>query len=318
MPTIMIIFLYGADTYRLTQKLNEIIEKYKKTHKSGLNLKYFKGQNLDFQDFKDELQQTSMFKEKKLIVLKNIFSNVDFKKKFLEESKKFLDSKDIILISETNQISVRDFLFKSLKKRATCQEFKLLEGKRLEKWAKKEIEKRGVNIEPKALQQLINFVGNDLWQLSNEIKKLTSFKGKEKKSKISIEEVKLLVKPKIEANIFKTIDLIASQRKKEALELIKKHLEKGDSYSYLLSMISFQFRNLLIIRDLIDKQKPYYLILKETGFHPYVVKKSYPLAKKFKTSELKKIYQKLFKVDLNIKTGKVEPRAALELLIAQI
>jgi DNA polymerase-3 subunit delta len=193
-----------------------------------------------------------------------------------------------------------------------------LEGKRLEKWAKKEIEKWGANIESKALQKLINFVGNDLWQLSNEIKKLTSFKGKEKKSRISIKEVKLLVKPKIEANIFKTINLIASQRKKEALELIKKHLEKGDSYSYLLSMISFQFRNLLIIRDLIDKQKPYYLVLKETGLHPYVVKKSYPLAKKFKTSELKKIYQKLFEVDLSIKTGKVEPRAALELLIAQI
>ena len=75
----MIIFLYGPDTYRSRQKLNEIIEHYKKVHKSGLNLKYFDLQKSSYQDFKDEIQQASMFKEKKLLVLKNIFSNPDLR-----------------------------------------------------------------------------------------------------------------------------------------------------------------------------------------------------------------------------------------------
>ncbi len=63
----MIIFLYGQDTYRSHQKLNEIIEHYKKIHKSGINLKYFDGANLNSQDFQDEIRQTSMFDEKKII-----------------------------------------------------------------------------------------------------------------------------------------------------------------------------------------------------------------------------------------------------------
>jgi len=314
----MIIFLYGQDTYRLKEKLQEIIERYQQIHKSGLNLRYFTNEHLNFQDFQDEFQQASMFEEKKLVVLKNVFANPEFQKSFKKGAKKFINSEDIIVISETGKISSKDSLFKWLKQKATFQEFELLEGAKLEAWIKEEFQKQRAKIAPQALKTLIDFVGNDLWRLSNEIKKLVNYKRKDKILKISKKDVELLVKPKIEPNIFKTIDFIASSKKKKALELLKGHLEKGDSPLYLLSMINFQFRNLLIIRDFIEKGKPYYLISKETSLHPYTIKKSYALAKRFSMSELKKIYQKIFQVDLDIKTGKITPEVALDLLIAQI
>jgi len=239
-----------------------------------------------------------------------------FKKKFIKEIKKLISSEDIILIIEKSVISANDSLFKTLKKKAKCQEFKPLEGEKLKHWTKKEFERYETKIKPRALEKLIEFVGNDLWRLSNEIKKLVSFK--QKNSQVQAEDVNVLIRPKIETDIFTTIDCIAQNNKKRAIELLKKHLEKGDSPLYLLSMINFQFRNLLIIRDLIDQNTSFYLISQKANLHPYVVKKSYPLAKKFKLSELKKIYQKIFEVDLNIKTGKIEPETALELLIAQI
>ena len=318
----MVIFLYGQDTYRLTQKLREIIEEYKKIHKSGFNLRFldFSGLagELNFQDFKDAFQQRSIFKEKRLIVLTNIFSNKDLKQSFLKNIKNLADSKDVIVISEKNKILANDPLFKILKKKIICQEFKLLEGQSLENWVKKEIEKYRVKIEPEALQQIIDFIGNDLWRFSNEIKKLVNYKDKNSNLIITKQDIELLVRPKIEPDIFQTINFLASKNKKQALSLLKKHLEKGDSPLYLLSMISFQFRNLLMIRELIDKNRPYFLISKETKLHPYVVKKSHAQAQRFSLSELKKIYQKIFEVDLNIKTGKLEPETALELLITQI
>jgi DNA polymerase-3 subunit delta len=312
----MIIFLYGKDTYRLNQKEKEIIQEYKKIHKSGLNLISLGGKEIAFQELKDQFQQTSMFKEKKLLLLKDIFSNKDFKEKFKKEIKKLISSEDIILIVEKGAISANDSLLKVLKKKAKWQEFKLLGGEKLKAWLEKEFGKYKTRIKPDALGKLIEFLGNDLWRLSNEVKKLVNFKGIG--SEIEIGDVELLVKPKIETDIFKTIDFIAKNNKKKAFELLKEHLEKGDSPLYLLSMINFQFRNLLIIRDLIDKNIPPYLISRKTKLHPYVVKKSYPLAKKFELSELKKIYQKIFEVDLNIKTGKIEPETGLDLLIAQI
>ncbi len=315
----MIIFLYGQDTYRSHQKLNEIIEHYKKIHKSGINLKYFDGANLNSQDFQDEIRQTSMFDEKKLLVFKNIFSNQEFKEKFLKNQKEILNSKDIILFYEEKVPEDKQF-FEFLKKKAESQEFKPLKGEHLKNWFKKEFANytfkgRQADINPVALDKLINFVGDDLWRLNNEIQKLVNFKSGKR---IEPEDIELLVKPKIESDIFKTIDAIALKNKKQAIYLIHKHLERGDNPSYLLSMINFQFRNLLIIKDLIEKNRPYYAILKISKLHPFIVKKSYQEADKFTLQELKKIYQKIFQVDLSIKTGKVTPETALDLLITEI
>ena len=46
----MIIFLYGPDSFRSKEKLNEIVLGYKKVHKSGLNFVYFIG-NTDCTNF---------------------------------------------------------------------------------------------------------------------------------------------------------------------------------------------------------------------------------------------------------------------------
>jgi len=317
----MIIFLYGPDTYRSREKLNEIVEHYKKIHKSGLNLKFLDLKEKDFQDFKNEVQISSMFSERKLLVLKNAFENFDFKKKFSAEIEKFVKSEEVILFYE-EEIK-KDKFFQTLKKFSEYQEFQLLDGERLKNWVKKEFKKYQAKIDSAVLEKLIEFVGNDLWQMANEIKKLVAYKTGHNQittvtklcPEIEREDVELLVKSKIETDIFKTIDAIAAKNKKRALKLLKAHLEKGDSPLYLLSMINFQFRNLLIIKDLIEKNLSPYSF---TNLHPYVIKKSISLLGKFSFSELKKIYQKIFEVDLDIKTGKIEPEMALDLLITEI
>lgn len=327
----MFIFLYGIDTYRSRQKLKEIIDRYKKIREKGLNLTYFDASKLSFQDFINQSQQTSIFKEKKLIILINLFSNNELKKIFLEKEKKdkFLtklaDSEDIILIFEEQGVLKKEPLFIFFKKFAKCQEFKLLEGQNLKIWIKKEFINEQVEISQGALEQLAEFVGNDLWRLSNEIKKLAAYKKNPAsakslagKQKIEAEDVEHLVRTKVEIDIFKTIEAIAIKDKKQALGLLHKHLERGDEPLYLLSMINFQFRNLLIIKDLIEKNYPYYVLTKETQLHPYVIKKAYFQSQKFTFEELKKIYQKIFQIDLKIKTGQIDARLALDLFIAEI
>ena len=307
----MIIFLYGEDTYRMREKLKEIIESHHKIHKSRLNLKYFD----DFANFKNEIRQTSMFQEKKLAIITNAFASPDFKEKFCQSKKEFLDTEDIILIYEEKDFNKNNSLFRFLKKNAKSQEFKFLAGQRLKTWIKKEFDRYEVNIDSGVLEKLIEYIGNDLWQMSNEIKKLASFRNREI---VRAEDIELLVRSKIETDIFKTIDAIAEKNKKQALSLLHKHLEKGDSPLYLLSMINYQFRNLLIVKDFIEKYKPYDVILKKSGLHPFVVKKTYYQSQKFTFPELKKIFQKIFEADLNIKTGRIQPETALDLLIAEI
>ena len=291
--------------------MKEIVEHYKKIHKTGLNLKYFDV----FSDFEDNIKQTSMFKEKKLIIINDLFSNPEFKERFSEKKKDFLESEDIILIYQEKDFIKSDSLYKFLKKNIKFQEFELLTGQKLKNWAKKELEKYKTEIDLKALDVLIEYIGSDLWKMSNEILKLVNYKNKKI---INKEDIELLIKSKIETDIFKTIDALAEKNKKQALDLLHKHLEKGDSPLYLISMINYQFRNLLIIKDLIEKSKTYNIILKKSGLHPFVVKKSYYQSQKFTFQELKKIYQRIFEIDFQIKTGRIKPETGLDLLVAEL
>jgi DNA polymerase-3 subunit delta len=311
----MIYFIYGHDSYRSKRKLEEIILGYKKIHKSGLNLIYIDVANNDFKDFYSNLQINSMFAEKKLIVLKRVFENEKFQKDFIENIENLESLKDIVVIYEDDAPDQRTKFFKALQKHTKCQEFNLLTPANLKKWIIVEFENKQSKINSDAIDLLINFVGSDLWKMDNEINKLSSYK---KGSTICKEDVELLIKPNVENDIFKTIDALAAKNKKLALSLLYKHLENGDAPLYLLSMITYQFRNLLIIKELQEMGTPYNLIAKKSGLHPFVVQKSSYLCNQFSMSDLKKIYQKIFQVDSEIKTGKIDSEMALELLLSGI
>lgn len=310
----MILFLYGSDTFRLRQKLRDIIERYRKIHKSGLNLKILDLREKNFEDFKNEFQSVSMFGEKKLIILKNTRSNQSFKELFLKKIKDFISSKEIIIFCEDEEIP-KDKFFDELKRESKFQEFKPLEGFRLKSWIKEEFKKYGVEIEERAIEKLVEFIGKDLWQLKNEIEKLISYK---KKGEIKVNDVEGLVSQNVETHIFQTIDAIASKNKSKSLKMIKKHLEKGEKIPLLFSLIKLQFRNLLLIKDLLDKNITYFHLKKLANLHPFVIEKCFALSKKFQLKELKEIYQRIFELDLAIKNGKIEPETALILFISQI
>jgi len=311
----MIIFIYGEDSYRSKIKLKEIIEEYKKVHKSGLNLIYIDAKEKEFGDLTNYSRSNSMFDEKKLIILQNVFSDKKFQEDFLENIKKIKDTKDIVVVYETDKVDERTKFFKTLKKESKCQEFASLAGIALQKWVAQEFEKYGAKITPQTQNTLLNYLGNDLWKLENEIKKLAHFK---KGQLIKNEDIELQVKSRIENDIFKTIEALASKDKKQSLIFLHKHLDAGDNVLYILSMITYQFRNLLIIKELIEDQEPYGLIAKKSGLHPFVVQKTYNLCARFSVEQLKEIYQRIFQIDSDIKVGKIDPELALELLIAQI
>ena len=256
-----------------------------------------------------------MFGEKKIFVLRGIFSSPKIKQDFLKNCQRLARSRIECVFYEESGISRNDSLLKAIQNNGQIFEFRPLNNKELSSWIVGEFKKFDKKITLDGLLCLINFIGNDLWRLSNEIKKLSIYKAQERY--ITKEDVKLLVKEKIENDIFRTIEAIASQNNKKALSFILKHLTNGDSPVYLLSMITYQFRNLLAIKEL--SKKPLYDVRATLKYlHPFVVRKGYWQAKRFSLPQLKKIYAKLFKIDLFIKTGKIEPLEGLELLIGDL
>ncbi len=311
----MIYFIFGEDSYRSKKKLEEIVLGYKKIHKSGLNLIFVDAKGISFKDFYSNFKITSMFAEKKLVVVKNSFENAKFQEEFLNDIELLQDLKDIVVVYEDKTADQRTKFFKALKKYAKCQEFSFLSPANLKKWILVEFEKNKTKIDDQALGLLLEFVKSDLWRMSNEINKLSNYK---KSGIVKKEDVELLVRSSVESDIFKTIDALASKNKKLALSLLHKHIDGGDNALYLLSMIAYQFRNLLSIKDLTDKKTPYGLMAKKSGLDPFVVQKSFYLCNQFSMEKLKSIYKKIFQTDLDIKTGKTDPEVALDILVSEI
>jgi len=155
----------------------------------------------------------------------------------------------------------------------------------------------------------------NLWEADNEISKLVSYcDGQE----ITEKDVQLLVQSKVDLNIFNLIDSISSKNKSKSALLLNQQIEKGLNEIYILTMFVYQFRNLLKIKSLLEQNLSNQEIAVKAKMHPFVIQKSIEQCRRFEMKDLKKIYQKLFDADLAIKTGKINPRLALDLLVVSV
>ena len=346
----MVFFFYGMDSFRIRQKVNSVIEGYQAKHKSGLNFGRFDFSEMEeLGKLKNFLNSYSMFAEKKLAIVANLFAagkdaQEDFLAYFknsdvLKTQEKFLVVAQELALSEDkrskqkyvlkNSQELFEFLTgaqKSKKVKADvstvvplggtkAEEFDYLAGAKLEAWIKKEVEQAGAKIGAGAIKKLAIFVGPDLWQMKNETNKLITFAKGETIGETMIDE---LVKARIENDIFKTIDALAQRNKQAVLTFLHRHLAEGESEIYLLSMLVYQFRNLLLVKSEIERGVQFQALAKTVKMHPFVLRKSFEQGKGFTLAALKKIYERLLELDCAIKSGRIEPQVALDLVVGEI
>lgn len=306
----MIIFLYGQDVYRSREELRKIIQEHEKASLNWFNFVRIDAQDNEVEIF-EQIRQTantvSMFNEKKLVVVENIFlAPEEVQKNILEflKNKDLEKDKDIMIVFWAEKVEENNELFKFLKTKTKTQEFKELRSVQLRNWIKNYILEQGGEIEPRAVDKLIEYIDSDLWRMTNEINKLLNYN-----KEIKPENIELLVKPEIDLNIFDMVDALGQKNKQRVLKLFNQQIEKGEDEFYLLSMFVSQIRNLLKI-----KSTP----LAKLDLHPFVIRKTLYQAKNFTFEELKKIYYQLMTIDLEAKTGKTDIMTALELFLAKI
>lgn len=311
----MILFLYGPDTYGSGKKLNEIIARYKEVNKSGISFHVFDSENHNFDDFRNAAGAMTMFEEKRFIVLKGLLATKDFSERFTSWKNKddMPKAKDVICVFHEQGIDKRDEASAWLLKNAQSQEFDILTGARLSKWAKEFIAKKGIKITQGALYELLSITGEDLWMFENELQKLRFYKGGEE---ISREDIGIFLRLPDQRHIFALIDAFMENNKPKALRLLRAHIDAGDNGHYLFSMICGQFRNIAQAQDFLERgERDASKIAKATYMHPFVAKKSMAQARAFDKARIKKIYSQIVDFEIGIKTGKIEPQAALESFI---
>lgn len=159
----------------------------------------------------------------------------------------------------------------------------------------------------------------DLFYIENEIEKIALFLHQNKKNDIE-NDLNILISEKTEENIFTFTDALGHKNTKLALEKLSNLLSFGINELYLLTMIAFEMKNLLVIKDIVENTgiKNSYEIARMAKLNPYVVGKNLSKVRLYTINELKKDYKRIFDTDMDIKNGKIDPRKAVEMLVVKI
>ena len=207
-------------------------------------------------------------------------------------------------------------LTKILAKEKWARHFELLAGAQLAGWIKEEVIKRGGAINSTAINFLAQNTGNDMWYLNSLLDQLAAYA---EKREITLADAQLFLEEKVDDNIFNMADAVASGNRRLAFKLIQEQRRLGEEEGYLFGMIARQFRILITMRDLFNRQENISSdqMAKMLALHPFVVKKSLPLMKRLSLDKLKQIYDNLLEIDVKTKTGQADQSLLLDLFVGK-
>lgn len=322
----MLLLLHGADSFRLREKIKELKEKFKReVDPSGINLSTINSAKPTLDEIKKAISVCSFMAKKRMVIIENIFSSKDknLKKNLLDllKNKKLLEDAIVVLAEETKVDDKKKrstktvFPTELMKLSDYKQEFSLLHEGELASWIKNRVEENNGTISNQATELLASYTGPDLWTLNNEINKLVAYKGNKE---IVEDDVVNMVNAKIDDNIFKLTDSVSQKNTKAALKLIDDFLKNGYSESYILNMLIYQFKNLLLVKSLQEENMTIAQIRSHLRLHPFVLQKTMMQAKGFTLDQIKKIYNQLLEIDSKIKTSQAHPLVLFDLFLVSL
>jgi DNA polymerase-3 subunit delta len=143
----------------------------------GFNQMILYGKDVSVIDIINNARRFPMMSERQVVIVKEAQDILDFN---IQESQDLLSayiqnplpSTILAIAYKNNSPDRRRGLFKNLEKLAITVESKKLYDDQLPDWVRGYIAEKGHEVEAKAIQILVDYIGNDLERLSNEINKI--------------------------------------------------------------------------------------------------------------------------------------------------
>lgn len=154
---------------------------------------------------------------------------------------------------------------------------------------------------------------SNLWLLDQILEKLVCFK---EEGVIDLKEIEEFAPANSEFEIFDFLNAVAKRDKAMATVIIENFWEKKVNEFYLLTMIFYQLRNLIQVKQLVQKGfATERQISSKLKMHPFVAKKTLQQVRFFSKKELKELFQLAAKIDEEVKTGKYDIKEGLDFFI---
>lgn len=324
----MLTLLLGPDSFSKKEFISSLASKEK------AEVEFFI--NKDSAPRLDSLREQDLFAGKKIFVLQGLFGEYDWEEQVISG----LAGSANYIVLEEDKLDKRGVAAKKIlaSKQVNIVEFILPHGRELDDWIVKRFAFYGVSVPSRIAVLLAEKLGRenavetkfggkivdvkevyDLWQVDSEIKKLIAYSGG---TPIAEQDVHNLVFGNTDVDIFQIINAIADNNRVQVLTSVSNFLgPDGDDKTRIIqlnALLGEQFRNIVIIQDLVDRGTGDNQIIEKTGWKSgrlFILKKA---ASRFSAVKAKDFLNKLDHFDNELKSSSTPPRVLLDLILAQL
>jgi len=304
----MLYLLYGDD-FKINLETNKIIQEH---NINDIDISRYDMDSYNFKDIIEDANSMSLFDNTKLIIVSNasIFTTA---KTGIDTTiyEKYIENKNdniIIIFTTEDNLDERKKVVKLINKYGIVKYFD------------KSITNNDISnilgeykMDNATIAEFIELVGNDFYNVVNEIDKLKLYKDTD--YNITRNDVMNIVTNNIELDIFKFIDYIMENNKGQALKMYKNLLLYGSEPIQIIIMLANKYRLFYQVKTLTILGYNEASIAKELKQSPKYIYVLNKLSKKYSKDFLLNEISKLAKLDIDIKTGKIEADIGLELYI---
>jgi DNA polymerase-3 subunit delta len=210
---------------------------------------------------------------------------------------------------------------KLLREKAAAVEFTRLDDRELADWARRRAAEAGATIDELNLRLLLSKVGPEVRRLANEISKLAV--ASLPSGLVTAELIEALVPDSHELSNFELTDHLVAGRGDKALRSLRKILDDGAEPLALLGLISYNFRRLLIAKEMMERSAPRQEIASAVKLYGRGQDEFFAAARRADREGLRSAVEQIAMTDLAIKTSvgggaPHGPRMQIETLVCSL
>ena len=304
--------LFGDEDYLRLQYKKKL---YDALNPEGdtMNVTSFSGKDISQGEIIDLAETMPFFAERRVIFVEDS----GFFKNKCEELPDYIGHLPdyLVLVFVETEVDKRGRMYKAVNKNGRATEFKSQSEATLKTWVFRRLKAEKKNITEPDLEYFLSRTGSDMCRISTELEKLLAYALEE--DVITREAIAAITSENLENHIFDMVDAIAAKRKKRALELYYDLLALKEAPLKILALIARQYRIMLKIGELSAGHMSAQDMAAKLGLHPFAVKKSLPLARKYKPRQLRQAIEEMALLEEDVKNGRIKDSLAVELLIVR-
>jgi len=185
----------------------------------------------------------------------------------------------------------------------------------LEKWIAGLLKAEGKVITRPAAELILNKTGASMDLIRAELDKIISYCGD--RNEVTEKDIEDICTTQTVSRIFDMIAAIASKKQQQALELYYDLLTLKEPPMRILYLIVRQFNGIFQVQEELNHGRSNADIARTMGAAPFIVNKYAAQAKNFTPSQLKEALADCAQAEEDVKTGRLNEKMAVELIIVK-